>query len=391
MDPAVEFGRKIITQPAQETAMTSIHGATGAALLVGALLAAVSCAPPDNLTSHLIVAHQVQPDCMAGFCLPDPYPDSAGVWIASTITADRCTDGETYQDTDEDGLADLCEQSLADAFNPWLRYCNCDVAWGGEPTYAVKPVWRGSSLIVRIMYMPSYYDDAGADGDEWCDVADVLFFGACSSHSGHWGDSEAIVLDVVYNETTGHWLLHTPTLSQHNDYTVYYGNTGDGVSQFCLYYQGGCYQVLDQMADMDSVVAGESITAGSYPTVITYSHGGKIGGAPDIWVSPNKHANYATESDCNSGGGFLGFEHDDCSSNDQWTQMGLYDLYAGARNVGSSSVHLMHSDTLPARHEPYASMGYTESYWSSDKFGGWVGISSPTSAGYKYRLIPWHF
>ena len=126
-----------------------------------------------------------------------------------------------------------------------------------------------------------------------------------------------------------------------------------------------------------------------YPTTLTYAHGGHVAGAPDIWVSPNKHANYANQTDCNNGGGYYGVGKDDCSENDGWTQMYLYDTYVGARNVGSGAVHLI--DTIPSRIPPYSSNGYIEAYWSFEHFAGWSGISSPVAPGYKYRLGPWGF
>ena len=304
---------------------------------------------------------------MAGFCGSDPHPEAVGVYIASTITASACTGGE-MQDTDLDGLADLCEQTLADAFDPWLRYNSSDIAWGKEASYAGKPYWRNGILVVRILYMPSYYYDAG--------TFDVNCLQGLFDCAGHYGDSEAIVLEVYYNAATQHWILNDAVLSHHTSYTMAYGNShsdfAEGNPIFHIPVNG------------DSALVDKAVTMESYPTDVTYTHGGRLGGAPDVWVAVNKHSNYVNQSDCTAGG----HGTDRCSA-DAWEQMWLHDKYVGSRNVGSDVVHLM--DCVPARIPPTSYWGYQECYWTGVNFAGWSGISAPVSPGYRVRLTAWGF
>lgn len=332
-----------------------------------------ACAPNDVVPDRL--AKKIQPDCAAGFCQgSDPYPDSVGVYISSTINQASCINSDIYQDTDGDGLADICEQNLADTFNPSLRYCGCDLAWGGEPTYAAQPVQVTSGVwVIRIMYMPSYYNDAGDDRP--------CVGGLVTLCEGHYGDSEAILLDVIYNSNTQHWVLNSAYLSQHEGYMWYNGSSRAPFPETV-----GGYEMHEWYgANTLPVVAGQ------YPTAFSYNH---PGGAPIIWVSPNKHANYADETECNNGGGWWLFAHDNCSSNASFTQMYLYDNNVGPRNVGSTGTRLMN---CVSSYSPfYQPNNHPECYWTDDHFTGWTGINGSgqqtASPGYKVRLLDqWGF
>ena len=338
--------------------------------ICASLLILVACASPDSLTRpvvHTSTAGSAQPDCAAGCWETDPNPSSPGIFLASVVTQDECVAGD-YNDVDEDGLGDLCEQRLSDAFNPWLHYYTTDLAWGKEPSYAAKLYWRSGIPVIRILYMPSYYADAG--------TIDVNYLQGLFDCAGHFGDSEAIVLEVYYNAATQHWVLNDESFPHHTTYTLAYGSGhGDFAEK----------NPVDQSpVNGDLVLADKTVSMGSYPTYLTYTHGGHLGGAPDVWVAVNKHSNYANQSDCGAGG----HGTDLCSAN-AWEQMGLYDGYVGSRNVGSDNVHFM--NCLPARIPPTSYNGYQECYWTGSNFAGWSGITSPVSPGYRVRLTSWGF
>jgi hypothetical protein len=297
--------------------------------------------------------------------------------MISAVNDANCFGDAIYNDLDGDELGDLCEQRLADAFNPWLRYSSSDIAWDKEPTYGVRPFYRAGYHMVRIMYMLSYYDDAGNLNDDYC------LYGTFSWCAGHPGDSEAIVLEVWYDYTTQHWILNDAILSQHTGYEIV---TSTGKSTASQYLPGG----LHVPVSMDAVVSSLSIPIGSGTfAAMQYAGGGHDGGAPDIWVATNKHANYPNDNDCNNGGGFLGIGHDTCSV-DSWEQMNLYDGYMGARNMGSSWSNF--ANCLPSRHPAVAVGGFTECYWTGTQFAGWTGVTYGASSAYgSDRLVPWAF
>jgi hypothetical protein len=124
----------------------------------------------------------------------DPYPDSAGVWLGTVGGGQQvsflwCTNFGS--DTDADGVAEFCENKLAESFRPLMISYEFDEV-DGEPYYAVK---EGPGNRIRIMYMLAYYKDLGD-----CNAA-----GYCSG--GHAGDSEFVVVDVSYNSATSHWIF----------------------------------------------------------------------------------------------------------------------------------------------------------------------------------------
>lgn len=339
--------------------------------LVG-LVVLLACAPND-VVQNRVAKKLAQPDWCVG-CGPqgDPNPDSIGVFIAANFNEDECINGGIYQDTDRDGLADICEEKIAEAFNPWLHYSSHDIAWGGEPAVAVRPVFREGAWFVRILYMPAYYDDAGDVNDNDC------WGGFWTFCAGHLGDSEAIILEVRYDNASEHWILNDATFSQHEGYQTFFENDVGTMADRA----GGSWN------DMDYFWSFTGPSNGTYPTLLTYTQSGRPGGAPDIEIAVNKHANYATPLACNHGGGFLGIGHDSCSS-DAWMQLYPYDDYVGFRNVGSRAVKLL--DIVPSRNPVLAGLGYTESFWSDTSFAGWSGITNPRAPGYGVRLSAWLF
>lgn len=305
-------------------------------------------------------------DCMAGFCLgDDPDPGAIGIYIASTINAENCFGDEVYSDTDGDGLADICEENIAATFNPELRYCSCDVVWGGEPVYVVKPVtYANGQRVVRIMYMPAYYADGG----------DYYWGG------GHFGDSEAIILDVRYDPDTEHWTVNAIFLSQHTSYFFYiYGNGYDEDGD----------NFFDEHVNINSTWFNPLLqwTDGLYPDQFDYV-GDKGGGVPIIWVAPSKHANYPNEAACDDGGGRVGFGEDDCYGNASFAYMSLSDGSVGPRNLGSSGSHRLNclATNNPVM-EPY---NHPECFWTDAHFTGWSG-NTDWSTPYSLRLGVWNF
>ena len=288
-------------------------------------------------------------------------------------------------DADNDGLADECETMLAAAFNPELRYSSHDEVWGGEPVWVAKAqlVFNqsvGFQNVVRIMYMPAYYNDLGNPYDCWKGFWDYfvhfLGWGDCA---GHYGDSEAILLDVRYEPGSQHWILNSAYLSQHTGYQWFNaGNTGS----------------YGENDDLYSEAYGNVKTPGTYPTALSY-YNGKPGGAPIIWVSIDKHANYANERDCNNGGGFAGIGKDDCQMNDSFMFMALSDGMVGQRNLGSSTTKFISclESNNPATHQisPPGPPWHQECFWDPNyTFSGWSG-ANPSSTPYGNRLVRWRF
>ena len=251
----------------------------------------------------------------------DPSPTSPGIFLGSGITSTVCFNG-TQTDADRDGLSDACEQALAQAFAPELAYASSD-STGREPHWAAK----AQSGKPRIAYLLSYYLDKGLIG---CTLGLVL----CG---GHYGDSETLVLDLYYNGTTKHWLVHLAQFSAHGVYNVY-------------------PRIFSSYPNL------------KYPV--------KKGGYPRVYVSPWKHANYAFDSECDAGE--LGL--DEC----------LADTYQrvpaiSALNIGSRSVHSGSQDCLPSANPLLATNGVTECYWTERAFGGWQG-KSPKAGAYSRIL-----
>jgi hypothetical protein len=280
--------------------------------------------------------------------------------------------GDEYSDVDGDGLADICESSLAQAFNPELRYCSCDAAWGGEPVYVATKVLvytpsAGVQYVARIMYMPAYYNDAGdaTDGCWYGFFNDPLSWFGQTGCSGHHGDSEAIVLDVRYESTSTHWVLNAAYLSQHTSYQWFYAGSS------------GSYSEDDNLF---GDAQGNVPTPSQYPAQFGY-YNGVSGGAPIVWVAIDKHANYASEADCNSGGKFSG--HDSCQSNNSFAFMSLSDGSNGQRNLGSSLAHLL--DCLPSNNPAVQINNHSECFWENFLFTGWSG-AQPAATPYLKRL-----
>lgn len=265
----------------------------------------------------------VQPLCQVGCVEIDSFPNAPGVFLGSGVTPLQCFDG-VQSDADQDGLGDFCEKQLAWAFAPELYYWSGDNV-GRESYWVARP--EGTNHVL-VGYLLSYYRDEGSNA--WpCGLP-----GAPSSCNGHNGDSEAIFLDLYYNDATNHWVLDNGRYSQHGAFVVY----GRGTK--------------------------------SYPTQLFYpSHPGSY---PRAYVSEGKHANYRTANDCNNGG-FL--DIDTCTSVNTAAR-----VIAGANlNLGSRAYHSSNQDCVASTNTSYEhyGSGRLECYWTTQNFRGWI----PTTIG----------
>lgn len=183
------------------------------------LASAVACSrdvgpespPPSEVRS--VGQVEVLPMCDEGFCTDDdPSPTSPGYYVSYTVTAETCFGG-VHTDVDQDGLSDQCEHNLAYLFSPELIYSSTDFI-GGEVRWAARPLFDGIQL-VRVLILPSYYVDRGST-HPLCNNS--IGDGPCS---GHFGDSEAIALDIYFDPATQHWVLHRAFYSAHDHYNAY--------------------------------------------------------------------------------------------------------------------------------------------------------------------------
>lgn len=264
----------------------------------------------------------VGPLCQLGCTETDPYPDSAGVFLGSGVTPDVCTDGT---DSDLDGLEDFCEKNLIAAFAPQLAYAHADQV-GREPHWVARPL---SEDEVRLGYLLSYYVDNGID-----DPACVTYWGYLLCR-GHAGDSEDLYLDVQYHWASQHWVLITAYYSAHGNYNTY----GPGPS--------------------------------GYPALTYPAHPGTY---PRTYVAFSKHANYASDGECDAGmGGF-----DDC----------LSDSYARVESPANANLGSRTHQRLNCMYSSnplYSGNGVQECYWTGSRFSGWQGFQ-PDASPYSPKL-----
>ena len=222
---------------------------------------------------------------------------------------------------------DRCENDLAAAFAPELRYYSGDEV-GREPHWAAR---KAPSTHIYIIYLLSYYRDAG-NNSFGCHLPPPTHDPSCD---GHNGDSENIQLEVYYNEFTQHWLLHSATYSAHNSFNMY-----------------------------------TRITA-AYPFMLEYP--AKLGGIPEELKLPQgKHANYRDKSTCNAGG---------TGGSDNCTSVNTSARVAASANlnIGSRGVHTAAQDCMASSNPSYQyyGSGRQECYWTNRRFRGWI----PTTVG----------
>ena len=128
----------------------------------------------------------------------DPHPDAPGIWLGANVTPATCFADRNpgIADADKDWLADHCELELARGFAPSWGMSADDGCPGAEPLWAAK--YHNNQQVVRLAYLPAYYDDCGG-----------------SSAFDHRGDSEFVMVQVVFNAGTQHWEYQTMWLSCH--------------------------------------------------------------------------------------------------------------------------------------------------------------------------------
>ena len=193
-------------------------------------------------------------------------------------------------DQDADGLSDDCETALATAFAPLLMMhrtrCTLPSAHAedrvpGGYFHAAQPV-RG---VVRLVYMPAYYRDCGWNGPK-CVFVDC---------EGHAGDSELIVVDVRRNQA-GAWFTDAVFLSAHC-----FGRSDRG----CRWYRESDLRAFEWVDGIER-------------------------GAPLVWVSDARNANYPSYGACERGH----MRMDTCQRNSVPYRFPV----VPARNIGSRAV-----------------------------------------------------
>lgn len=185
----------------------------GKLLCVILSLMTLNCAENETSTTGPSASVGRVPLCQAGCIETDPNPDSAGVYLSSSVTPDMCIGGG-YSDYDQDGLGDKCERDLAVAFAPTMNYNRGDDV-RRESYWAARA--SGSSILIE--YQFGYYLDLGTAENY---TACKIFTGGelVAECDGHHGDSEAVTLTATYEADTQHWLLTRASLSVHETYLV---------------------------------------------------------------------------------------------------------------------------------------------------------------------------
>lgn len=247
-----------------------------------------------------------------------PYPGSKGMYLGDAISANFCYAdyNPLITDLDHDWLDDTCERHLAQAFSPAVNLHYLEKCGGGEPYWAAQyfPNYPGVSPLsqVRIAYMPAYYRDCGT--------------------GGHSGDSEFIMVEVWYDHFTRQWQFRRMYLSAH------------ACALPCV--------------NESSFYASHQV---EFPSGRDLSY-------PKVYISKNKHANYATLESCNSA------LIDVCGPGEDG-QIRVYKT----RNVGSRWADFF-PECVAATVPPHNSTGRLECFYSSRAFRGWQneGIHGPT-------------
>lgn len=316
--------------------------------IVGAIaVTALACADgtPPTSSEHIV------PDGPARRAM------SGGVGIDIGYTWANCHSFD--YDVDHDGLMDPCEVALAAAFAPSMQV-QVDGDWdeavtingvpqpsrlGGDYGFAVQSA-PDASPVIRIAYLPAYYYDQGAN-------APVFHFLTSDPHSG---DSELILVDVAYNASSGRWENQRVFLSAHcgSDFL------GFPADPNCQWINRSEFQWVD----------------------------GVTWGAPIVWVSGQKHANFASQSACTHWQDLP----DGCPSAQYsyrfpvvYTQqnIGSADYPNPYRGGGSPTADcqgpLWTSGRLVQLNPSAYSGAYRECWWAtSGKFNGWL---APTGGG----------
>lgn len=275
----------------------------------------------------------------------DPDPEAPGMYLAGWDDA-RCF-WDIDSDQDQDGTDDGCESRLTYEFAPELLVaydCNFDYGLnrqGGEYLYAARRMqisrkFGGFKTVMRIAYLPAYYTDCGNwDGDQ-----------------GHDGDSEFIMLDLIYDSASRHWMTDGVYLSAHCG----------TITSACGWRDLSLFQWVD----------------------------GKYRGAPEVWVSHGKHANYPTFDDCERGVWPLHDRVDFCASSPRIYRFPIL-VFPMEQNIGQRNAPLRDCTTPLARWQILGStaprdMNATECFWTDVRFRGWQRPASGDATAYSAIL-----
>lgn len=255
-----------------------------------------------------------------------------------------CLDSDP--DADLDGLTDACELALSRAFAPLLMMhptrCTLPAAGtddriAGGYFHAAQPE-RG---VVRLVYMPAYYRDCGWDGPA-CLLVDCR---------GHAGDSETIAVDVR-QLPSGAWVTEGIFLSAHC-----FGTTDDD----CRWYRD---EELDRFEWVNDIERG----------------------APVVWVSDARNANYPSYIACERGYRRI----DGCDPGSVPYRFPVMP----ERNIGSRAVPITDGDHPPGcvsgrfvepADQLIVAPDAVECFWTvSAAFGGWQGTDEGATAYNRY-------
>jgi hypothetical protein len=234
-------------------------------------------------------------------------------------------------DTDQDGLTDLCEDSLAAAFAPTLMYNHNEPNLGlmaRETRFAVR---QAPSNKIVIAYLLSYYEDGGDVG---------------TGYFAHHGDSEGIYLTVRYNASSQHWVLDEAVYSRHDDYGHY------------------------------------SAGPPGYPDALDYVE--YWGGYPTAFVADSKHGNYDSVATCNNSG-FWG--RDDCTNATTPVRVQTLLPDGSSGNIGSATV----PSTDCVRSLVKTDSFRVECYWTEQRFRGWGPANGGDATSYSEKLHAFGF
>ena len=321
----------------------------------------VACSP-----DHVLAPPASPRPMIVDPCSVDPYADGCqppaplppppqGLDIGYTWDSCKITTAAT--DLDRDGLDDECERRLATAFAPELVMNTAECNWdgqlnrmGGEYLYAVQYIMDNSGPRYRVVYMPGWYRDCGE---------------ALTGIDAHTGDSEFIIVDLGFRALES-W--RAPTWQTLQVFLSAHCGTANGVD--CQWWDAGYWEREGRWVD------------------------GVRYGAPVVWVSRAKHANYYSKGKCFTGS----YGVDDCTDNPRTAR---YPIQYAWQNVGSYQAPYVF-DAAPADYavngipaHSGSSMtiaGAREHFWKTANadFRGWRMAGGSTPYGKTLRDIA-HF
>lgn len=224
--------------------------------------------PLGRSTVGIMDAHSPCSDPYAELGCDEPQPGTVGVFLPSGATMSSCVPNpgspipDESQDRDRDGVQDACEYELAQAFHPQMQFMSDDCDISREPYWAASYITSPIDGLpkIQIFYAISYHLDCGSPRPD-CPV----------DCSGHYGDSEFIVLEVSTDPPNPqHWFLKFATLSAH------YGSRANSTGTY----------------------AGSDLEYGAAAPA----------SSPLVWIAQGKHSNYRSQAVCDAGA----YYYDNC-------------------------------------------------------------------------------